>query len=377
MMRSYYKKARTYVMITIFILFSHAISFAQYEGITGVQLTDESVVYGRVTKINTDDIQMETKEGQIMTIKCNKIKSFITMNFLSGIKFKDGSIIYGTIIEVDVNKVIVLTKYNEVVTRKFTDIDSFIKEDNEEISKHFFTLGTEVSYIKYEEPGSISMQEKGMMYGIAGSYAYHDKRMVVKLEGKFSYGQVDYDGAYQDGTPLTESGISDYMLELRWLLGYDFVAKAVTITPNLGVGYRYLQDNSQDKSDAGYQRESNYIYIPIGIGTVANLGNGWSLGTNIEYDLFLWGRQISYLNFIDPNYSAIENEQTQGYGVRGSISIAKKGKKVGFIIEPFIRYWNIKESREGSILYDGIPVGYGIEPNNDSTEIGCRLAVTF
>jgi hypothetical protein len=374
-MRSDYKKARTYVIITIFILFSYTFSFAQYEGIKGVQLTDESVVYGRVTKINADNIQMETKEGQIITIKCNKIRNFMMMDFFSGIKFKDGSIIYGTVIELDINKVIIMTKYSEVVTRKFNDIDSFIKEDIKEISKHFFTLGTEVSYIKYEEPGY--MEDKGTMYGIVGLYAYHDKRMVIKLEGKFSYGQVDYDGAYWNGTPLTMSGISDYMLELRWLLGYDFVAKAITITPNLGMGYRYLQDNSQDKSDGGYQRESNYIYIPIGIETVANLGNGWSLGTNIEYDLFLWGRQISYFNDIDPNYSAVENEQMQGYGVRGSISIAKKGKKVDFIIEPFIRYWNIKESREGYIIHQGVPVGYGIEPNNDSTEIGCRLAVTF
>jgi hypothetical protein len=167
------------------------------------------------------------------------------------------------------------------------------------------------------------------------------------------------------------------MLELRWLLGYDFVAKAITITPNLGMGYRYLQDNSQDKSAAGYQRESNYIYVPIGVETVANLGNGWSLGANIEYDLFLWGRQISYFNDVDPSYNAVENEQMKGYGVRGSISIAKKGRKAGFIIEPYIRYWNIKESREGYITYGGTPVGYGIEPDNDSTEIGCKLAVTF
>ena len=140
-MRSYYKKARTYVIITIFILFSYTFSFAQYEGIKGVQLTDESVVYGRVTKINADNIQMETKEGQIITIKCNKIRNFMTMDFFSGIKFKDGSIIYGIVIELDINKVIIMTKYSEVVTRKFNDIDSFIKEDIKEISKHFFTLG--------------------------------------------------------------------------------------------------------------------------------------------------------------------------------------------------------------------------------------------
>jgi len=373
-MKSSYKKVRTYLIIIAFILCSFTISFAQYEGIEGVQLTDESVVNGRVTEINVDNIQIETKEGKKIPIKFDKIRSFIIMDFVRRIQFKDGSIIYGNIVEMNTNKVIIMTKNNEAVSRKFNDIASFIEEYGEENTKHFLTLGTEVSYIKYEEPGY--MEEKGMMYGIVGSYDYHDKLM-VKLEGKFSYGQVDYDGAYWDGTPLTMSGISDYMLELRCLLGYDFVAKAITITPNLGMGYRYLQDNSQDKNAGGYQRESNYIYIPIGIGAIANLGKGWSLGTNVEYDIFLWGRQISYFNNIDPSYSAVENEQMKGYGVRGSISIAKKGKKASFIIEPFIRYWNIKESREGYIIHQGAPVGYAIEPNNDSTEIGCRLAVTF
>jgi hypothetical protein len=67
----------------------------------------------------------------------------------------------------------------------------------------------------------------------------------------------------------------------------------------------------------------------------------------------------------------------KGYGVRGSISIAKQGKKIGFIIEPYIRYWNIKESNYSILAYDKIPQYYGMEPNNESTEIGCKLAVTF
>jgi hypothetical protein len=373
-MGSYYKKAQFYVIITIFILFSYTVSFAQYEGITGVQLTDQNVVYGKVIKINVDDIQIETKEGKSITIRCDKVKNFLIMDFLRGIGFKDGSIIYGNIIEVDINKVIIMTKDNTAVTRKFNDVAYFIKEYDENISKNFLALGTEISYIKYEEPSY--MQDKGMMYGIVGSYTYHNKLM-AKLEGKFSYGQMDYDGATWGGTPLTIKGISDYMLELRWLLGYDFTAKAINLSPYAGVGYRYLQDNSQDKYYGGYQRESNYIYIPVGVEAVANLGNGWSLGTNVEYDIFIWGRQISYFNDIDPSYDAVENEQMKGYGVRGSISIAKRGKKAGFIIEPYIRYWNIKESREGYIIYQGTPVAYGIEPDNESTEIGCKLAVTF
>ena len=222
------------------------------------------------------------------------------------------------------------------------------------------------------------MEEKGEMYGLVFSYAYHNKLM-TKLEGKFAFGEVNYEGSTWGGVPVTSTRIPDFMVELRWLLGYDFniIKNDLTISPYAGVGYRYLQDNSQDRSSGGYERESNYIYIPAGVETVARLGMGWSLGAAAEFDIFLWGRQISYLSDADPGYNEVENEQMKGYGVRGSVFIAKKFTKAGFMIEPYIRYWNIKESREGYLVYHGIPGAYGIEPDNNSTEIGCKLAVTF
>jgi hypothetical protein len=66
-----------------------------------------------------------------------------------------------------------------------------------ELKKHTFELGTEISYIKYEEPDV--MEDKGMMYGLVGSYTYHDKVM-LKAEGKGSWGEVDYDGELQNET---------------------------------------------------------------------------------------------------------------------------------------------------------------------------------
>jgi len=301
--------------------------------------------------------------------------SFAQNESIKGVQFKDGSTIYGIIVEMDANKVVIATKNNESVTRKYDDIASFLKDDDINKSKHSLSFGTEISYIKYEEPGF--MEEKGELYGLVFSYAYHDKLM-AKLDGKFAYGEIDYDGGTWGGDPLTVKRIPDFLMEIRALLGYDFVIKnALTITPYSGVGYRYLQDNMQDKYSGGYQRESNYIYLPAGVETVARLGSGWSLGAAAEFDIFLWGRQISYFSDIDSYYWETENEQMKGYGARGSAFIAKKGNKYGFMIEPYIRYWNIKESRQGYIVYGGYLVGYGIEPDNNSTEIGCKLAVTF
>ncbi len=325
-MRSYRKIALTCAIVAVFILCFCSFSFAQYEGVKGVQ-------------------------------------------------FKDGSIIYGIILEKDLDKIIIITKDNEAITRKADDIVSFIKEDDLNRKKHSFSVGTEISYIKYDEPGL--MENKGEMYGLVFSYAYHNKLM-TKIEGKFSYGEVNYEGSTWDGTPLTIKRIPDFMVELRALLGYDFKAnESITISPYSGVGYRYLQDNSQDRYSGGYERESNYIYIPAGVETVARLGGGWSVGATAEIDIFIWGRQISYLSDADSGYNDIENEQMKGYGARGSVFIAKKFEKVGFVIEPFIRYWNIRESMDADVVYDGYIEGYGVEPNNNSTEIGCKLAITF
>jgi len=253
-----------------------------------------------------------------------------------------------------------------------------------ELPKHSWNLGTEISYIKYKEPGL--MEEKGMMYGIVGSYTYRgwlqpsppkiDKCM-LKLEGKFAYGQLDYDGALQDGTPYTMDGIDDYLWELRGLGGYDFsVFTASTLTPYIGIGYRYLNDDSSS-DPAGYERESNYIYSPIGVEIITPLKNSWSVGAMLEYDIFWWGKQISHFSDFDPGFNDLENRQKKGYGIRGSIKFQKKGEKLYFVIEPFIRYWNIKKSEDTLVTYYGVPYTYGWEPKNNSTELGIKFALGF
>jgi hypothetical protein len=54
-----------------------------------------------------------------------------------------------------------------------------------ELQKHIFEVGPEMSYITYKEPSV--MKEQGIMYGIAGSYTYHNKLM-LKVEGRGSWG---------------------------------------------------------------------------------------------------------------------------------------------------------------------------------------------
>lgn len=243
----------------------------------------------------------------------------------------------------------------------------------EPLKKHTFELRPEISYIVYKEPEV--MKGKGMMYGLAGSYTYRQKLM-LKVEGRGSFGWVDY----KDSGEM--NNIKDYMWEFRGLFGYDFpILKSSTLTPYIGIGCRYLNDDSGGKVSStravGYERESNYIYSPLGMAFIIDLGNKWSTVETIEYDLFWWGKQNSHLSDVFPGLQDLSNRQKKGYGLRGSLTLQKKVNKIDIEVGPFIRYWHIQKSKIEPITYYGIPIGYGWEPKNKSTEIGIMGAIKF
>jgi hypothetical protein len=99
------------------------------------------------------------------------------------------------------------------------------------LEKDAFELGPEISYITYKEP---HLKTKGMMYGLVGSYTYHNKIM-LKAELKGSYGTVDFVGSTLTGTPESISNNPNGMGEIRGLGGYDFpVLKSSILTSWLG-----------------------------------------------------------------------------------------------------------------------------------------------
>ena len=236
------------------------------------------------------------------------------------------------------------------------------------LEKNTYELGPEISYITYKEP---SLKTKGMMYGLAGSYTYHNKIM-LKVEVKGSYGTVDFAGSTLTGTPVTVKNNPNGMGEVRGLGGYDFpILKSSILTPYIGIGCRYLNNDVLPKP---YERESYYIYSPIGLGFITDLGKGWSIGGTGEYDYFWWGYQTSHPIDDLPNLrNDIESRQKNGYGLRSSVTLEKKYKKVIFEAGPFIRYWNIKKLKPEIVPYNVV----WQEPGNNSTEVGVKLAVKF
>jgi hypothetical protein len=238
-------------------------------------------------------------------------------------------------------------------------------------------VGPDAYYYQYKEP-SVDVKETGVFWGVSGAYTYRewaptypageaDIKWMFRAEARFDWGLVDYDGALWDGTPYEYDNIRDNTGEFRLLLGVDFPKETLMDTIYVGVGDRFLNEyKSGDPS--GYDRSSNYLYLPVGVSTVRYLTGDWLLAATAEFDVFLWGRQSTDLG--DFGLGTINNRQNGGYGLRGAVSFEKKGKTADFTIEPFIRYWNIDKSE-----VDADTGGY--EPKNNTTELGLDLIWKF
>lgn len=143
-------------------------------------------------------------------------------------------------------------------------------------------IGPEISHLTSKIPEQ-NREDKGLIYGIMGSYTYMSERVVFKGEAKAGYGSLKYEsGGVTDYTP-------NYMHELRVSVGYK---PSGPFIPYIGIGYRYLNLHVY-----GYEKESTYFYTPLGIEAVKRL-NSWSIGATAEYDHFWQGLQHNHLSDI-------------------------------------------------------------------------------
>lgn len=364
------------VFMAIILISSSAL--AQTDKLQGVLLNDGTVIRGKVIQQNVEQVTIQELNGKISVHKFSDVKSFLREGEDESIKTIRKKT---TAAESDEKMTLKVSKpenpQEKVEIKEVAEAKPTEKVTSKALLPlHSFEIAPEISYIKYEEPGV--MEEKGMMYGISASYAYHDKLM-FKAQGKFSFGLLNYEGSTWGGTPLNIEHIPNYLWEFRGLVGYDItVFKSTVITPYLGIGYRYLNDNPQEKYAFGYKRETHYLYSPIGLEVFTKLNEQWSLGAEVEYDVFLWGRQKSHFDYSNPGTDVTYNVQRSGYGVRGAVRLVRKGERIGFVLEPYVKYWSIDESSDSEVSYMGFPIGLQvIEPKNRSTEIGCKLAIMF
>jgi len=235
----------------------------------------------------------------------------------------------------------------------------------------FGSIGIQTYYFEYEEPGI--MDQEGYYTGLSYQYGYKKPKWYLKMDGMIAAGRVDYDSA----TTGSLDGERNITFEIRGLYGYTVLEKSATkITPFLGMGYHFLENKSERKltttGHAGYDRESHYIYIPVGVTIDFTMKNGWHFVPEAEYDFFLTGQQDSRTGYL-AGYTDVSNTQDKGYGYRFSLGFSKQMKKFELMLRFFFRYWDIEDS---DVTID--PFGRGwIEPQNSTHEFGFECSFNF
>jgi hypothetical protein len=210
-----------------------------------------------------------------------------------------------------------------------------------------------------------------------GTYAFSND-FFLKGDIHYAYSSASYSGSG------TKTGIPDWYYEVRGLIGKDFETSNTVLSPYIGYGYRYLFDDLRGTTStgaAGYRRESNYWYIPIGITHKMNLDQGARQETTFEFDRFLKGKQVStmsdtvgYNNIT--RWDGATNSQSSGRGYKIQSLYHTKDWYIG----PYYSYWNIDKSNSvyGYAVISGTTY-YGslTEPQNTTKEIGLKIGTKF
>ena len=240
---------------------------------------------------------------------------------------------------------------------------------SERINEIGLTMGT----YSYKEPGLMSLQGFKAGVNLRSTLANPQRRTFIISEVRLAGGTVDY----QSNGTGSSSGEPDWYVEGRVLLGNNWSRNGLSnLSSYVGLGYRYLKNDGRGLTStgyAGYRRESNYLYLPIGIIHRANLIEGAKLISSIEYDYLIGGTQNSQLSDVSPGYSDLENSQSTGHGLKLNLQYVTEKWNVG----PYLHYWKIADSDIKPIYLNGSINGYGLEPQNNTVEIGVELRQSF
>jgi hypothetical protein len=256
-----------------------------------------------------------------------------------------------------------------------------------------FEVSAELLDYSYRErlDGDVAVRDDGGFVGIGGTYVETiGDGVLLRAHLNVALGSVDYRGPAGgiDGIATEESRIDDVsqgigQLELH--LGKDFALGGTTLTPFVGIGSRYLRDDSggetTDDGLLGYDREVSFAYVPIGMSARLPLSPSHDAGLVLsgQYNIVTHGTAESKFSRLDPAIPDVEVDLEGGSGFELSALLSLPVGRPSVSFGPFVRRWSIDRSHS-FVLVD--PEGSGeavefFEPKNDTTEFGLRIAFGF
>jgi hypothetical protein len=240
-------------------------------------------------------------------------------------------------------------------------------------------IGVSAAFYKYQEP-DIGVREQGARGAIDYSGTYHFKNNAfVRAELKYSNGPGHYTSS--SGTKTNPN----FYYEARALIGYDTNMRSFDLSMFTGFGYRYLDDNTTGLTStgaAGYNRQSQYFYIPVGIIHRMHLASPSDrLTSTFEFDYLVYGHEKSSLSDLVggqgiTQFDDANSSQRHGYALRVSSMYETRHWSIG----PYFTYWSVHQSSVSTlnIVQDGFHfTEQVVEPRNNTIEAGIRAAVRF
>ena len=254
---------------------------------------------------------------------------------------------------------------------------SFVVHSNIALSAELTLDFTSYSYREVDQNDNFFMEDKSSPFLFSlGIRNWGDNKSISKAEGvswislytlEYSFGNIDYSSA-ETGNMKKKY----YKSRLEYYISTTPLYGAEDLRPYIGLGYRDLLDDSgfnrSSTNHLGYDRLSQYYYMPIG--AIWHINEKLSLKS--QYNYFLEGKQTSFFNEILPRSYPVnpENIQRLGWGI--DITLRSKLNDRWYTYG-FFRTWNIEDSD----LTSCSPLIYCMEPKNQSHEIGAGISYNF
>lgn len=239
-------------------------------------------------------------------------------------------------------------------------------------SQHMYGLSLLGSY-EYEETQLMHLRG-----GLQGSSKQHENfGFIYNYKNSFLtngyFTELEFDNQYQDmkqsywsNSTGTMKDIDVQVFNSRLLYGLNVSDKLMLKS---GLGYRHLYHYWQNRTSTtghyGYDREQEYIYIPLIAELDANIPELNIEGElKIEFDQIIEGQNNSYLGYLGGSNVDKEFKNDDGYMWK----VSYLANFTDYIIEPYYEFMSIEESTLNGGSY---------EPSNTTKEFGVRFKSTF
>ena len=242
-----------------------------------------------------------------------------------------------------------------------------------------FEVGLRVADYNYRERlnGTTIVRDDGLLYGLAVGYTQTlGGGFFLRGRAEGMTGSIDYeddDGERIEGVQQT-TGFAEFHA------GRDFRLGDATVAPFVGIGHRSLEDESGGETTQsgleGYDREVQYIYVPVGMSAAFPTGGRSRLTLSGQVNWIVSGDVESKFSELDPEFPDIRADLRGGHGIRLSAMIEVPVGSNAIKFGPFLEHWRVNAS-EPVLLSDDQENIELFEPANRTTVTGLALSFAF